>query len=104
MKLEGRGARVAGWGVAALVFVVLMLVTPKIPQSQKYHQFADRRNFFGEHLNVLAFVKNPNCRLLGSSTFSGIGMNRNRRVSEAVGEGFRQRECYPLLFRTSSDQ
>jgi len=27
---------------------VLMIVTPVIPQSQAYHDFADKREFFGD--------------------------------------------------------
>ena len=38
------------WGVAILCFVVLMLVTPAIPQSQEYHNFADQREFLGDFL------------------------------------------------------
>ncbi|XP_021649267.2 uncharacterized protein LOC110641746 isoform X2 [Hevea brasiliensis] len=38
---------VYAWGVAILCFVVLMIVTPAIPQSEKYHDFADKREFFG---------------------------------------------------------
>jgi hypothetical protein len=46
--MEGRGQRAAIWIAAACLFVVLMLVTPKIPQDQKYHNFADKQNFFGK--------------------------------------------------------
>ncbi|KAG6399179.1 hypothetical protein SASPL_140655 [Salvia splendens] len=44
------------WGVAILCFVVLMLVTPAIPQSQEYHNFADQREFLGipNFLNVIS--------------------------------------------------
>ncbi|KAG6396905.1 hypothetical protein SASPL_143064 [Salvia splendens] len=44
------------WGVAILCFVVLMLVTPAIPQSQEYHNFADQREFLGipNFLNVVS--------------------------------------------------
>lgn len=35
------------WGAAIVIFVVLMIVTPTIPQSQAYHDFADQRTFFG---------------------------------------------------------
>jgi hypothetical protein len=48
MALDARGQRVVAWGTALLLFVALMIVTPRIPQDQKYHQFADRRNFIGE--------------------------------------------------------
>ncbi|GER26743.1 senescence associated gene 18 [Striga asiatica] len=46
------------WGVAIVCFVVLMLVTPAIPQSQEYHDFADNRDFFGipNALNVISNV------------------------------------------------
>jgi hypothetical protein len=56
MALDARGQRVAAWGTALLLFVVLMIVTPRIPQDQKYHQFADRRNFIGvpNTLNVIS--------------------------------------------------
>jgi len=53
MRIEGRGQRAVVWGAAAAIFVILMLVTPKIPQDQKYHQFADKRNFFGEWIGRL---------------------------------------------------
>ncbi|KAJ7946618.1 Alkaline phytoceramidase (APHC) [Quillaja saponaria] len=44
------------WGVAVLCFVVLMIVTPAIPQCQEYHDFADQREFFGipNTLNVVS--------------------------------------------------
>ncbi|XP_058209996.1 uncharacterized protein LOC131322621 [Rhododendron vialii] len=44
------------WGVAILCFVVLMIVTPAIPQSKAYHDFADKREFFGipNTLNVVS--------------------------------------------------
>ncbi|XP_071935874.1 uncharacterized protein [Coffea arabica] len=44
------------WGVAILCFIVLMVVTPKIPQSEQYHDFADQREFFGipNMLNVVS--------------------------------------------------
>ena len=34
------------WAVAAAIFVVLMLVTPAIPQDEAYHDFADQRTLF----------------------------------------------------------
>ncbi|XP_010538389.1 PREDICTED: uncharacterized protein LOC104812760 [Tarenaya hassleriana] len=45
-----------GWGVGIICFVVLMIVTPAIPQSQAYHDFADQRTFFGipHALNVIS--------------------------------------------------
>ncbi|XP_031383006.1 uncharacterized protein LOC116197120 [Punica granatum] len=44
------------WGVAIACFVVLMIVTPAIPQSEAYHDFADQREFFGipNFLNVVS--------------------------------------------------
>nr|GME04483.1 Alkaline ceramidase [Ipomoea batatas] len=47
---------IAVWGVAILCFVILMIVTPTIPQSQEYHDFADQREFFGipNALNVIS--------------------------------------------------
>lgn len=44
------------WGVAIVCFLVLMLVTPAIPQSQEYHNFADQREYFGipNALNVIS--------------------------------------------------
>ncbi|PON36510.1 Ceramidase [Parasponia andersonii] len=46
------------WGVAVLSvsFLVLMILTPPIPQSQSYHLFADTRRFFGipNTLNVIS--------------------------------------------------
>ncbi|CAA3028368.1 Ceramidase domain-containing [Olea europaea subsp. europaea] len=53
---EMRNRTAAAWGVAIVCFVVLMLVTPKIPQSQEYHDFADQREFFGipNTLNVIS--------------------------------------------------
>ncbi|KAL8143340.1 hypothetical protein V2J09_016372 [Rumex salicifolius] len=42
--------------VAILCFVVLMIITPAIPQSEAYHDFADQRGFFGipNFLNVIS--------------------------------------------------
>ncbi|KAF8013977.1 hypothetical protein BT93_I1748 [Corymbia citriodora subsp. variegata] len=44
------------WGAAIVCFVVLMIVTPAIPQSEAYHDFADKREFFGipNTLNVVS--------------------------------------------------
>uniref|UniRef100_A0A2P2JU46 Uncharacterized protein LOC107427839 n=1 Tax=Rhizophora mucronata TaxID=61149 RepID=A0A2P2JU46_RHIMU len=54
MMMKKRTAIV--WGVAILCFVVLMVVTPSIPQSQAYHDFADQRLFIGipNALNVVS--------------------------------------------------
>ncbi|KAL0701439.1 hypothetical protein Bca4012_057561 [Brassica carinata] len=43
-------------GAAIVIFLVLMIVTPTIPQSQAYHDFADQRSFFGipNALNVVS--------------------------------------------------
>ncbi|OMP01559.1 Ceramidase [Corchorus olitorius] len=50
---------VYAWAAAAaiiLCFIVLMRVTPAIPQPQYYHNFADKRQFFGipNTLNVVS--------------------------------------------------
>ncbi|XVE66944.1 hypothetical protein DITRI_Ditri08aG0120300 [Diplodiscus trichospermus] len=47
---------VYAWGVAILPFVLLMVVTPRLPQPQMYHDFADKRKFFGipNTLNVVS--------------------------------------------------
>lgn len=47
---------VSAWAVALICFIVLMIVTPAIPQSQDYHNFADQRTFFGipNALNVIS--------------------------------------------------
>jgi hypothetical protein len=42
---EGKKKWVA-WAAAAAIFVVLMLVTPAIPQDEDYHDFADQRSLF----------------------------------------------------------
>lgn len=44
------------WVVAVVCFIVLMIVTPAIPQSQEYHNFADQRKFLGipNALNVVS--------------------------------------------------
>lgn len=46
------------WIVAVVCFVVLMFVTPSIPQDQEYHDFADQREFLGipNTLNVISNV------------------------------------------------
>ncbi|MQL87981.1 hypothetical protein Taro_020522 [Colocasia esculenta] len=47
-----------GWVVAVVCFVVLMVVTPAIPQSQEYHQFADQRRMFLGIPNTLNVISN----------------------------------------------
>ncbi|KAH0727110.1 hypothetical protein KY284_002975 [Solanum tuberosum] len=51
-----RKRSVWAWGVAIVCFIVLMIVTPAIPQSQEYHNFADQRKFLGipNALNVVS--------------------------------------------------
>ncbi|TKY71352.1 ceramide metabolic process [Spatholobus suberectus] len=51
-----RKRTVYAWLVALVCFLVLMIVTPAIPQSQEYHNFADQRKFFGipNALNVIS--------------------------------------------------
>ncbi|KAL6184130.1 hypothetical protein ACLB2K_045534 [Fragaria x ananassa] len=60
-----------GWGVAILCFVVLMIVTPAIPQSQAYHDFADQRHFFG----LVLFSGIPNTlNVISNFPFLVIGL------------------------------
>lgn len=49
-----RKQAVYSWGAAIVCFLVLMIVTPAIPQSQQYHDFADKREFLG-----IQFLKFP---------------------------------------------
>ncbi|PNT73647.1 hypothetical protein BRADI_2g61534v3 [Brachypodium distachyon] len=46
------------WAAAAAIFVVLMLVTPAIPQDEDYHDFADQRDLFLGIPNTLNVVSN----------------------------------------------
>ncbi|KAF8411767.1 hypothetical protein HHK36_004325 [Tetracentron sinense] len=55
---------ISAWGVAVLCFVILMIFTPSIPQSQDYHDFADQRDFFGIP-NTLNVVSNFPFLLIG---------------------------------------
>lgn len=52
----GERNRVWVWGAALFCFIVVMVVTPRLPQDQSYHDFADQRNFIGipNTLNVLS--------------------------------------------------
>lgn len=47
-----------GWGAALVIFVVLMVVTPAIPQSEEYHDFADQRTLFLGIPNTLDVLSN----------------------------------------------
>ncbi|CAA7396949.1 unnamed protein product [Spirodela intermedia] len=47
-----------GWAAAVVCFLVLMVVTPAIPQSQEYHQFADQRRLFLGIPNTLNVISN----------------------------------------------
>lgn len=51
-------AKLYGWGVAIVIFIVLMIVTPAIPQSEEYHNFADQRELFFGIPNTLNVVSN----------------------------------------------
>ncbi|XP_078434931.1 senescence associated gene 18 [Wolffia australiana] len=46
------------WAVAVICFVILMIITPAIPQSQEYHQFADQRRLFLGIPNTLNVISN----------------------------------------------
>lgn len=50
--------RVYIWLISIVTFIVLMILTPSIPQSQHYHNFADQRSFLGipNALNVLSNI------------------------------------------------
>ncbi|KAJ1704181.1 hypothetical protein LUZ63_003960 [Rhynchospora breviuscula] len=45
-------------GAALVIFVVLMVVTPKIPQAEEYHDFADQRKLFFGIPNTLNVISN----------------------------------------------
>jgi len=47
MKMKNEFSTPFMWLVALFCFIALIIVTPVIPQSQEYHNFADQRNFFG---------------------------------------------------------
>ncbi|KAG4948207.1 hypothetical protein AAZX31_15G044300 [Glycine max] len=51
-----RKRSIYAWLVALVCFLLLMIVTPAIPQSQEYHDFADHRTFLGipNALNVIS--------------------------------------------------
>ncbi|OAY80126.1 hypothetical protein ACMD2_10789 [Ananas comosus] len=51
-------AKVIAWGAAIVAFVVLMIVTPAIPQSEEYHDFADQRELFFGIPNTLNVISN----------------------------------------------
>ncbi|CAN6445446.1 unnamed protein product [Victoria cruziana] len=55
--MESKRAWLA-WGAAIICFVVLMLVTAAIPQSQAYHDFADQRRLFPGIPNTLNVISN----------------------------------------------
>ncbi|XP_052140019.1 uncharacterized protein LOC127759841 [Oryza glaberrima] len=46
------------WVAAVTIFVVLMLVTPAIPQNEEYHDFADQRRLFLGIPNTLNVISN----------------------------------------------
>ncbi|OIW00384.1 hypothetical protein TanjilG_05734 [Lupinus angustifolius] len=54
-KMKNRTVQQA-CGVAFSCCILFMLITPRIPQPQKYHDFADKRQFFGipNTLNVVS--------------------------------------------------
>ncbi|XP_039850870.1 uncharacterized protein LOC120709324 [Panicum virgatum] len=54
----GRKKKWLAWAVAAVIFVVLMLVTPAIPQNEDYHDFADQRTLFLGIPNTLNVISN----------------------------------------------
>ncbi|KAJ6798143.1 Uncharacterized protein M6B38_213655 [Iris pallida] len=56
--MEEERKKLYGWGAAVVIFVVLMVVTPAIPQSQEYHDFADHRCLFLGIPNTLNVISN----------------------------------------------
>jgi hypothetical protein len=51
------------WVAALAIFVVLMLVTPAIPQDEDYHDFADQRPLFlGNAARPPAPIRSPRTR------------------------------------------
>ncbi|BBG96136.1 senescence associated gene 18 [Prunus dulcis] len=56
-------------GVAILCFVVLMIVTPAIPQSEAYHDFADQRDLQGELWGWTCFYIGVAAVAIGSSYY-----------------------------------
>ncbi|CAL4959315.1 unnamed protein product [Urochloa decumbens] len=53
-----RSKKWVAWAVAAAIFVVLMIVTPAIPQNEDYHDFADQRTLFLGIPNTLNVISN----------------------------------------------
>ncbi|CAM0885719.1 unnamed protein product [Alopecurus aequalis] len=53
--MDGRTKK---WAAAAVIFVVLMLVTPAIPQDEDYHDLADQRTLFLGIPNTLDVLSN----------------------------------------------
>ncbi|KAF3337293.1 Ceramidase [Carex littledalei] len=51
-------SRWIAWGAALVIFGVLMVVTPKIPQSEEYHDFADQRKLLFGIPNTLNVISN----------------------------------------------
>ncbi|KAG6488913.1 hypothetical protein ZIOFF_050168 [Zingiber officinale] len=65
-----RGSRkLYAWGAAIVIFVVLMIVTPAIPQSQEYHDFADQRELFLGIPNTLNVISNIPFLFIGIAGF-----------------------------------
>ncbi|KAJ0973258.1 hypothetical protein J5N97_021217 [Dioscorea zingiberensis] len=57
--------KIYGWVAAIVIFIVLMIVTPTIPQSQEYHDFADQRTLFLGIPNTLNVISNFPFLLVG---------------------------------------
>ncbi|KAK2642097.1 hypothetical protein Ddye_023860 [Dipteronia dyeriana] len=67
-----RKRTIYAWSVAILCFIVLMIVTPAIPQSQEYHDFADQRQFLGNPFYHFHFLHTLIYSLYSFPCFSGI--------------------------------
>ncbi|KAL6853383.1 hypothetical protein ACP4OV_019412 [Aristida adscensionis] len=56
--MDGSRKKWVAWAAALAIFVVLMLVTPAIPQDEDYHHFADQRALFLGIPNTLNVISN----------------------------------------------
>eukprot|EP00252_Welwitschia_mirabilis_P007867 TRINITY_DN19579_c0_g1_i1.p1 TRINITY_DN19579_c0_g1~~TRINITY_DN19579_c0_g1_i1.p1 ORF type:complete len:145 (+),score=8.69 TRINITY_DN19579_c0_g1_i1:156-590(+) len=56
MKINARDNKLYVCAAGLFFIMFLMTITPPLPQSQDYHVFADRRNFYGipNTLNVIS--------------------------------------------------
>lgn len=80
------------WGAATVIFLVLMIVTPTIPQSQAYHDFADQRTFFGNFSSFshhllgfyLTIRQSQGSRMLSTSSPTSLSSSSASSVSSSA--------------------